>query len=234
MTPPTALTRRQARALVVIAGDDVYEDLFTASLKLQQLLVHAGFAARTAAGTARLAAAAEADLVVLYSALGLFPGACQQALAGAVAAGTGLIAVHSASVYPQSASGGPAASHATIAGLIGCRFISHGPQPHESRFTVRSSAVHTVTRGLAPFDITHEHYHLEVAPPGEVIAWRPAAPGAVPAREPVCCVRRFGAGRVCYLQPGHDMRVWDEPAIRELFARAARWACRPAGPGEAA
>ena len=234
MTPQTALSSRPARALVVIAGDDVYEDLFTASLKLQQLLVHAGIAARTMVGTARLAAAAEADLVVLYSALGLFPDVCQEALADAVAGGTGLIAVHSASVYPQSAGGATAASHATIAGLIGCRFISHGPQPHESRFTVRSSGLHAVTRGLAPFDITHEHYHLEVVPAAEVIAWRLVAPGVGSASEPLCCVRHFGAGRVCYLQPGHDMRIWDEPGVRELFARAARWACRPAEPGEAA
>lgn len=38
------------RALVVINGDDVYEDLFSAGLKLAEILSAAGFAARTRAG----------------------------------------------------------------------------------------------------------------------------------------------------------------------------------------
>jgi type 1 glutamine amidotransferase len=232
MTVANAPTRTQARALVLINGDDVYEDLFIASIKLQEILVGTGFAARLVAGTDRLTLAAEADLVVLYTALGQFPEARQKALADAVAAGTGLIAVHSASVFPRSPDGGVADDHRLIAELIGCRFASHGPDPHESRFTVGVSGAHPVVRGLAAFDITHEHYELELTAPGEVIAWRePAARGAA-IGEPVCYVRSFGTGRVCYLQLGHDMRVWDEPAVRELIVRAAHWARRPIGPGE--
>jgi uncharacterized protein len=218
--------------MVLINGDDVYEDLFSASSKLQEILVDTGFAARLVAGTARLSVAAEADLVVLYTALGVFPQSPQKALADAVAAGTGLIAVHSASVFPCSPDGRVADDHRTIAELIGCRFVAHGPHPHESRFSVGISSAHPVVRGLAAFDITHEHYQLEVTAPSEVIAWREPAPRSAADREPVCYVRSFGAGRVCYLQLGHDMRVWDEPAVRQLIARAAHWARRPARPGE--
>ena len=226
-------TCAQARALVLINGDDVYEDLFCASIKLQEILVETGFAARVVAGTDRLSMAAEADLVVLYTALGLFPQSRQKALADAVASGTGLIAVHSASVFPRSPDGGVAEDHRAIAELIGCRFVSHGPDPHESRFAVGISRTHPVVRDLPSFDITHEHYELELTAPGEVIAWREPAPRGGAVREPVCYVRSFGAGRVCYLQLGHDMRVWDEPAVRELIARAAHWARRPFRPGEA-
>jgi uncharacterized protein len=239
MTQPTVADRRQARAVVIISGDDVYEDLFAAGLKVQEILVRAGFAATIGVGTARLATTGDWDLVVLYTALGLFPESCQRALATAVAGGTGLIALHSSSVYPQSPNGQVAASHEVIADLIGCRFRSHGPEPHESRFTIRGDARHPVTRGLRPFDITHEHYDLEVLPACEVIGWREMTAGAATTagaavlREPVCCARELGSGRVCYLQPGHDMRVWDEPGIRELLARAARWASRPAASGEA-
>jgi len=221
-----------ARALVLVNGDDVYEDLFSAGVKLQEILVEMGFAARLAAGTHRLTMASGADLVVLYTALGLFPSSRQQALADAVAAGTGLIAVHSASVFPCSPDGRVAEDHRVIADLIGCRFASHGPDPHESRFTVGISSAHPVVRGLAAFEVTHEHYQLELTAPGEVIAWREPSPRDAAGREPVCYVRRFGAGRVCYLQLGHDMRVWDEPCVRTLIARAAYWACRPVGPGE--
>ena len=233
MTVAIAPTRTRARALVLINGDDVYEDLFIACTELQQILVGAGFAAQVVVGTDRLTMAAKADLVVLYTALGLFPQQRQKALADAVAAGTGLIAVHSTSVFPNSPDGGVAESHQVIAELIGCRFVSHGPDPHESRFTVGVSRNHPVVAELAAFDLTHEHYQLELTPPGEVIAWRePATAGAVVA-EPVCYVRSFGAGRVCYLQLGHDMRVWGEPAVRELIARVADWARRPLRPGEA-
>ncbi|HEX9359240.1 MAG TPA: hypothetical protein VF933_36200 [Streptosporangiaceae bacterium] len=44
-------------------------------------------------------------------------------------------------------------------------------------------------------------------------------------REPVVYLRRAGDGRVCYLQLGHDMRAWDEPPVREILGRCARWAC---------
>jgi type 1 glutamine amidotransferase len=223
----------QARALVLVNGDDVYEDMFSAGIKLQEILVETGFAARLAAGTDRLTMAAEADLVVLYTAAGLFPQSRQQALADAVAAGIGLIAVHSASVFPRSPDGRVAEDHRVIAELIGCRFVSHGPVPHESRFTVGTSSAHPVVRGLTAFDITHEHYQLQLTAPGEVIAWREPAPRGAAGREPVCYVRSFGAGRVCYLQLGHDMRVWDEPAVRGLIARAAQWARRAVQPGEA-
>ena len=74
--------------------------------------------------------------------------------------------------------------------------------------------------------------HRQRLAPAEVVAWRDQAVGAA-AAEPVCYVRSVGAGRVCYLQLGHDMRVWDEHAVRELITRAARWARRPLGPGEA-
>jgi uncharacterized protein len=233
MTMAIAQARTQARALVLINGDDVYEDLFIASMKLQEILAGTGFAARVTVGTGSLALAADADLVVLFTALGLFPQQRQKALADAVAAGTGLIAVHSASVFPRSPDGSVAEDHQVIAELIGCRFVSHGPDPHESRFTVSVSGGHPVVSGLTAFDLTHEHYQLELTAPGEVIAWREPATGGPAAVEPVCYVRSFGAGRVCYLQLGHDMRVWDEPAVRQLIARAADWARRPLRPGEA-
>ena len=219
------MTPTRPSALVVIDGDDVYEDLFSASLKLAGILTEAGFAARTAMGTARLAgdgetarlASGDADLFVLYTAMGNFPAERQAALARAVRAGRGLLAVHSSNVFPD-----PAATHRTAHRLIGSRYVSHGPEPHHSRFRVHTDQRHPVTRQLAPFELTHEHYQIETAAGVRVIAWRDTPRG----REPVAYLRRAGRGRVCYLQPGHDMRCWDEPPVRELVTRAARWAAR--------
>lgn len=204
--------------LVVIDGDDVYEDLFTAGSRLSEILVAAGFATRTAMGTARLADRLAVDLFVLYTALGNFPPDRQVALRDAVRAGSGLLAVHSSNVFPAS-------GYQTAHELIGSRYVSHGPEPHQSRFRVEIDRRHPVTRDLVPFEITHEHYQIEMAGDAQVVAWRGTPGGS----EPVAYVRRAGRGRVCYLQLGHDMRCWDEPAVRELVTRAGRWAGRTGG-----
>jgi hypothetical protein len=209
----------QPTALVAIGGDDVYEDLFTASRKLADLTTGAGLATRTSMGTGRLAGAAGYDLVVLYTAMGSFPGPAQAGLAAAVQAGTGLIAVHSANVFPAR-DGGLDPAYEQAFALIGSRYASHGPVPHESRFTVRTDPEHPVTRGLADFEVSHEHYHLETAADVTVVAWREGADGS----EPVAHVREEGRGRVAYVQLGHDMRVWDDPKARALMTRCIGWA----------
>jgi uncharacterized protein len=211
------VTRSRARgrpsALVVIDGDDVYEDLFTASIKLAEIFTAAGFTARTAMGTARLADQVTADLFVLYTAVGHFPPDRQQALADAVRSGRGLLALHSSNVLP--------AGHEIAHELLGSRYLSHGPEPHHSRFRVGTDQHHPVTRSTTSFWITHEHYQIQAAADARVVAWRDTPGGG---REPVAYVRREGRGRVCYLQLGHDMRCWDEPPVRELVTRAGRWA----------
>jgi len=205
-------------ALTVIGGDDVYEDLFTASRALAALAVEAGLATRISMGTERLAqTAAETDLVLLYTAMGSFPAAAQGALAAAVRAGTGLIAVHSANVFPAR-DGDPGTldpAYRQAYALIGSRYASHGPPPHESRFTVQTDQGHPLTRGLGDFEITHEHYHLELTADVRVVAWRDT--------EPVVHVREEGRGRVAYVQLGHDMRVWDDPKARALMTRCIGW-----------
>jgi uncharacterized protein len=227
----TGVAGRRATALIVISGDDVYEDLFDAAIKVQEILVRQGFAARTVMGTGRLAAAADTDLVVVYTALGFFPPSRQAALAAAVTAGTGLIVIHSGNVFPSLGDGSLDPDYRRAFELVGSRYVSHGPRPHESRFSVTTARNHPLTYGLADFDVTHEHYHLDVRTGAQVLAWRQAHDDrAAGGREPIWYVRTAGRGRVSYLQLGHDMRVWDDPTVREILGRAARWTCRGSEP----
>ena len=215
-------------ATVVVNGDDVFEDLYTAAGELQGLLAAEGFAARIALGTARFEdAAPAADLIVLYTAAGRFTEQARRGLARAVHDGAGLIAVHSANVpHPP---GKPVITEDPLLSLIGSRYVSHGPLPHESRFTVRLDDAHELTAGIGPFDLTHEHYEIETTPDARVLAWR-ERPGSG-AVEPIIHVRTHGDGRVCYIQLGHELRTWGEPPVRQLVRRAARWACRRAARG---
>lgn len=201
------------RALVLVTGDDVYEDIFTAATELPRLLGEAGFATTVGMGAGHLAAVPEhrEDLVVLYTAAGWFGSSEQRELERRVEAGTGLVAVHASNVL---------AADAPLAELIGSRYAGHGPRPHESRYRVNFDAGHEFVRGLQPFEITHEHYVLDLGTPAHAVAWRVAGNGC----EPLVHVRQKGAGRVCYIQFGHDMRSWGEPGVREIVRRAARWA----------
>jgi hypothetical protein len=211
----------------VISGDDVYEDLFTAASALHSALTEEGFATRTGLGTAPLDSAADADVIVLYTALGRFTTGQREALAQAVRGGCGLVALHSTTVLaspPDRLDEGDR----LLAELIGSRYLSHGPLPHESRFEVRLDPDHELTASIDPFVVTHEHYRLATEPDVRVVAWRETGTGA----EPLVHTRQHGDGRVAYLQLGHDMRIWGEPGMRRLVRRAARWAARPDQNGE--
>ncbi|MCA1218276.1 ThuA domain-containing protein [Streptomyces sp. 8L] len=273
-------------ALVVVNGDDVFEDLFTAAAELQAVLTDEGFATRTGTGMGRFEHAVRDDLIVLCTALGEFTTGQRRGLREAVRAGAGLLAFHATNV-PASASADPDEADRLLTELIGSRYVSHGPRPHESRFGVFPDPAHELTAGLAPFTVTHEHYALAVEDHAKVVAWRgpldttyamdttdatggtdrahpphrtagahpphhsavahtardadsphhTAGPhtardthgtthSAPPPLVPLVHVSEFGRGRVCYVQLGHDMRVWAEPPVRDLIRRAARWVNR--------
>lgn len=215
--------------MVLVGGDDVYEDIFGANFELAAIASEAGFAASRRMGLGSVAwfreRGGQPAVMALYTAMPEARQSQQQALADAVASGMGLVAVHTANVLGMTAAGGLDPAWRTLYELIGCRYASHGPHPHESRFTVELDPAHPLTQGIAPFPISHEHYQLELASTaGQVIAWRDAGDH----REPILIARQHGRGRTCYLQLGHDMRVWREPAVRQILNRAFRWAAEPA------
>ena len=201
------------RALVVIAGNDVYEDLFTASCELQDLLADLGFVTRIRLGAAALVDSRSDELIVLYTAGAVIDGPRLLALRSAVEAGGGLVSIHS-TVVPQGE------SFDRLAGVV---FRSHGPLPHSGDVALRVEHRHPLAPVLAGVDgavVAHEHYRTETAPGVRVAVWREAQYGS----EPLMTTNRVGRGRVSWVQFGHDMAAWGEPAVRSLVTAAANWA----------
>lgn len=209
------------RAAVVVNGDDVYEDIFGAASSLSEIASSAGFATTVHIGMQRFGERDESDVdvYVLYTATGLFTPQEQAGLARRVEHGAGLVALHASNVFGERG-GSVGKEYETAFRLIGSRYISHGPKPHESRFRVWVNRDHEITEGIPDFTITHEHYLVELADDDLlVLASRKTPTGS----EPLLYVRSYGRGRVCYLQLGHDMRVWDEPAVRVVLERSLFW-----------
>jgi type 1 glutamine amidotransferase len=197
----------------VIAGDDVYEDLFTASCELQDLLVARGLVARVRIGIAALEEASCDDLIVLYTAGAVIDGVPLRALRAAVESGAGLVSVHS-SVLPQND------SFDRLAGVV---FRSHGPLPHSGDVRLRVDHAHPLAPAVADVDgavVGHEHYRTATLPGVRALVWRDAPYGP----EPLMTTNRVGRGRVCWVQFGHDMAAWGDPAVRKLIDAAASWA----------
>ena len=212
-------------ALVVVNGDDIHHDLLSASTVFQQLGIEAGLVTRRAMGLNRFVDArpetADADVYLFYTAGGQFPTAQQEALAAAVAAGTGLVGVHGANILGWDGDGVAAADRPFFE-LLGNRYLSHGPGHHEGRHTIEIVAEHPITAGLEDFELFDEYYEFELADDDvQVLAQRHRADGVV---IPVMYTRTVGEGRVVYLALGHDMRSWGEPPVRTLVRRALAWA----------
>ncbi|HWG27132.1 ThuA domain-containing protein [Actinospica sp.] len=214
-----------SRAMVIVNGDDIHHDLIAAASVFQQLGVEAGFAARRAMGLNRFVdprpETAENDVYLLYTAGGEFATAQQQALADAVRAGKGLVGVHGANILGWRGDGLDPA-YRPFFGLLGNRYLSHGPGHHEGRHAIEIVAEHPITAGLDDFELFDEYYEFELADDEvTVLAQRRRADGVA---IPVLYAREFGAGRVVYLALGHDMRSWGEPPVRALVRQSLRWA----------
>jgi type 1 glutamine amidotransferase len=150
--------------------------------------------------------------VLLNCSTDLVASAAQlRALVEAVRGGIGYVGLHAATATFR----GSADYHA----LIGSWFARHPPI---RRFTVAPTAPdHPVVAGVPAFEVEDERYELtDVADDVQVLA---EAEG-----HPMVYVRRHGAGRVCYIAPGHDQRTLGHPAYIQLVHQAIAWTARRA------
>jgi type 1 glutamine amidotransferase len=152
--------------------------------------------------------------------------AVQNAFAGYVKEGGGLLAVHSATV--------PSANIASLDKMLGCRFLGH---PNNCPVTVQPVKPHPVTEGVGLFCEVDEHYRIEITSPDADILLASYSPpqgeeskyetepyfNTTAAIYPAGFVRALGKGRICVLTPGHLLAVWLNPQFQKLLSNAIKW-----------
>lgn len=125
-------------------------------------------------------------------------------------------------------------------GLVGRVWMGATPPPGRAQhdphgvFTVHITDLeHPITRGLASFQTTDELYTcLEGETSIEVLA--EALSKRDGTRHPMAFTSKRGLGRVFHCVLGHDPAALSEPAVAQLYRRAAAWAAGLDPVGEAA
>ncbi|WP_104088635.1 ThuA domain-containing protein [Arthrobacter sp. GMC3] len=211
------------RAQIIVDGTDLHHDLLGAAAALRDVVAEGGVVADAALGLDRFIqqppATAEADVYVLYRSSVVFDVAQQKALADDVAAGKGLVILHSSNLFGFTEAGmaGDGIAH----DLFGSRYLSHGDHGSEGYYQVIVAEDHAVTAHMTDFHLEDEFYVIEVNADVRVLAHRVTPEGE---HQPVVYVRNHGEGRVVYVALGHDMRAWGNPHFRQLLRQAVLWA----------
>lgn len=135
--------------------------------------------------------------------------AAEKAFAGYVAAGGGLLAIHSGTAgYAETP---------VLRALLGGVFDHH---PEQCLVEFAPVAGEPLAAGLAPFTVKDEHYFMAMddleAP---VFLTSASEHGAQSAG----WTRRVGKGRVCVLTPGHNLPVWLHPTFQQALRASIRW-----------
>lgn len=132
-----------------------------------------------------------------------------------VDAGGGVLAVHSATAsYKRT----PA--YFTV---LGGRFVGHGPvEPIAVR---PSHADDDLFGGIDGFTVKDELYLHELQP--DIRCRFETTYRGEPA--PLVWTREPGAGRVCYVCPGHRSASMAHPSVQEILRRGLRWVGRSDG-----
>lgn len=128
-----------------------------------------------------------------------------------VAAGGGVLAVHSATASYKNSPG--------YFGVLGGRFSGHGPV---TTMEVRPlPQADSIFGGIGAFGLTDELYVHDLQPDIQVHFDALHEGRALP----VVWTRSFRAGRVCYVCPGHRSASMRHPSLVEILRRGLRWVC---------
>jgi type 1 glutamine amidotransferase len=135
----------------------------------------------------------------------------EEAFVDYVAAGGGLLAVHS---------GSGVAKLPTLRRLLGGTFVQHPPQ---TDVTVTPQGYHPITDGVEPFTLADEHYFMQT---DDLQAHHFLTTTSSHGAQSGGWLREEGEGRVCVLSPGHTAAVWLHPEFLTLLRNGLLWCAR--------
>jgi type 1 glutamine amidotransferase len=140
--------------------------------------------------------------------------AVEDAFAGFVRRGNGLLAVHSGAAEYENAP--------VLRGLLGGVFDHH---PEQCPVTMIPKPGHPLADEASPFTLTDEHYFMAMDDPSvDVFMTTRSEHG----EQPGAWRRTEGDGRVAVLTPGHNLEVWLHPSFQSLLLNVLRW-CAESG-----
>ena len=164
------------------------------------------------------------DLIVPVWTMSTIEKDQSQAVADAVAAGTGLAGCHGGMCDAFR-------NDVTWQFMTGAQWVAH-PGNDGVEYRVRITSDHETVADLADFDVKTEQYYLHVDPAVKVHAvcdfplvdGPHAANG--PVAMPIAFTKMWGQGRVYYNALGHQADVIDHGTPREMLRRGLLWAAR--------
>jgi type 1 glutamine amidotransferase len=116
--------------------------------------------------------------------------------------------------------------------MTGGQWVAH-PGNDGVKYTVRiTDKSHSVTMGIADFDVASEQYYLHVDPAVKVLATTrfPVADGPHvpngPVEMPVLWTKLYGKGRIFYDALGHTAKVVESEPNLTIMRRGFKWAAR--------
>jgi uncharacterized protein len=154
-----------------------------------------------------------ADLIVQCWTMGTITPEQLAGLTTAVRAGTGFAGWHGGIIDAFRAS--PDYQHMT-----GGQFVHH-PADFLT-YEVRPVSDHPVVKGIEPFTVHTERYHVHVDPSIEVHAVTDVDGVAMP----VVWTTRWGVGKVFVTAVGHRLEDFEVPEHHEIIMRGLTWATR--------
>ena len=113
--------------------------------------------------------------------------------------------------------------------MTGGQWVAH--PGNEFKYTVKMGPVqHSITEGIADFEVETEQYYMHVDPAVKVLATTrfptfdgPHAANG-PVDMPVVWTKLWGKGRVYYNALGHTAKVLEQEPVQTLLRRGFRWA----------
>lgn len=208
------------KALILYGGWEGHDPVGFNTWFTQRLEQH-GFEVKSQSHTVPLSEEdVQVDLIVPHVTMDRISGESSKRIREAVLNGTGLAGIH-------GGMGDSFREDTEFQFMTGGQFVSHPGNIRPYSVQIRDHD-HTISQGLADFEVVTEQYFMHVDPGNHVLATTTFDGEHAPWLEgivmPVAWTRMHGKGRVFYQSIGHALSDMQVPEVEALTVRGLLWA----------